>query len=213
MTSLPSTSREITVVYYTSNREVPAFEAGIIRSLRESCGDAPVVSVSQCPVDFGHNICVGEIGVNEMNAIHQALIGVEAASTPYVALTESDSLFPQCMFTLNAILPGHWHYPSVAYMAVEGSNLFWPKKMRELVGVTERENAIRVLRTIFEARPKYVAQAIRKLTKRETFDTSRQPAITIKTTRNMHTRSPHGREPVERIEFWGTASDLWERLR
>lgn len=210
MTSSPTTS-DLTVVYYTASAEREEFETGIIRTLKESVGNRRVISVSQRPLDFGRNICVGQIGVNEMNAIRQALLGVREAQTKYVALTESDCLFPASMFEVIPP-PGHWCYPDTAYLLSEGDSLFWPKKMRELVGVTERENAIRCFEAILSDPPAWVSKAMLRLTKRETFSSAHQPAITIKTSRQMHSRSPHGGEAVERITYWGTADDVFRRL-
>lgn len=203
---------DLTVVYYSSSRERLEFEAGIIRALQESCGDSPVISVSQKPLDFGRNICVGEIGVNEMNAISQALTGVREAETSYVALAESDCFLPKAMFDMQP-RDGVWCYPDTAFIIWEGHARFWPKIMRELVGVTSRENALRVLGSILDTRPQYVSKSVLKLTKQEFFDSSAQPAITIKTDRQMHRRSPHGKQAVESLPFWGTANDLWRRLR
>ena len=62
----------------------------------------PVVSVSQKPLDFGYNICVGEIGVNKYNAYRQLYIGTLAVKTEYVAVVDDDVLYA----------PGHFeHYP------------------------------------------------------------------------------------------------------
>lgn len=203
---------DITVVYYTAHRERPEFEQGIMLALQESCCGAPIISVSQQPLKFGKNICLGEIGVNEMNAITQALTGVRAAETKYVALAESDCLFPKSMF---AVQPEGdvWHYPDTAYIIWEGHARFWPKAMRELVGVTTKANAERVLSSILQEKPKYVSKSVLRLTKQATFDSSQQPAITIKTDRQMHRRSPHGREAVEVLPHWGTADELWRRLQ
>ncbi|KKT37762.1 MAG: hypothetical protein UW26_C0025G0001, partial [Candidatus Collierbacteria bacterium GW2011_GWF1_44_12] len=50
---------QVTVLYYTSNREDEKFETRIRKNLLKNCGDLPIVSVSQKPIDLGRNICVG----------------------------------------------------------------------------------------------------------------------------------------------------------
>lgn len=56
-------------------------------------GDYPIISVSQKPMDFGKNICVGEIGKSVRNLYKQILIGAKAADTEYVAMAEDDCLY------------------------------------------------------------------------------------------------------------------------
>ena len=84
----------LTVIYYTCNKEDPAFEANIRTALLASIGDLPLISVSQRPIDFGTNICVGEVGVSGQNAIRQFQIGAQEAKTRYVCSAEADFLYP-----------------------------------------------------------------------------------------------------------------------
>ena len=84
---------DLTVIYYTSNREKPAFEAKIRQDLLLAIGDTPLISVSQQPIDFGRNICVGAVGQSEANAIRQFQIGAIAATTRFVCSAESDFLY------------------------------------------------------------------------------------------------------------------------
>ena len=84
----------LTVIYYTCNREETAFESTIQKSLLDVIGNTPLISVSQKPIDFGKNICVGDIGTSDMNIFRQLLIGCEVATTPLVATAEADCLYP-----------------------------------------------------------------------------------------------------------------------
>jgi len=90
---------DITVVYYTSNFANPPFTEAVRARLLESIGDTPLISVSQKPMDFGHNICVGDIGRSQVNIYKQVNIGIKAAKTKYVALCEDDCLYPPSHFT------------------------------------------------------------------------------------------------------------------
>ena len=85
---------EKTIIYYTSCREKESFENKVRENILKIKGDLPIISVSQKPIDFGKNICVGDIGQNYVNAFKQCLIGCKAATTPFVAMTEDDSLYP-----------------------------------------------------------------------------------------------------------------------
>lgn len=82
-----------TIIYYTSNHEQPELEQKIIDGIK-LVTDLPVVSVSQKPIDFGTNICVGDVGHTYLNAFRQLLIGCKAAKTKYVVMTEADCLYP-----------------------------------------------------------------------------------------------------------------------
>ena len=85
----------ITVIYYTSNKEPELFEQNIRKRLLDVIGNLPLISVSQKPIDFGDNICVGEnIGLSDANIFRQLLIGCEKASTPLIATAEADCLYP-----------------------------------------------------------------------------------------------------------------------
>ena len=60
-----------TIIYYTANREKESFENKVRENILKVKGDLPVISVSQKPIDFGKNICVGDIGQNYLNAFRQ----------------------------------------------------------------------------------------------------------------------------------------------
>ena len=82
-----------TIIYYTANRE----SKGLTKLVQETllkCG-LPIISVSQKPIDFGENICVGEVGFSSHNSVRQVQIGAEKATTRYVALAEADCLYPK----------------------------------------------------------------------------------------------------------------------
>lgn len=89
---------DITVVYYTSNRELPEFEKKIQAILKRNMGDLPLISVSQKPMDFGTNICVGNVGFSDHNGIRQMYMGALEAKTKYVLAAESDFLYPPDYF-------------------------------------------------------------------------------------------------------------------
>lgn len=100
MNTLPRpTCTDLTVLYYTANK-IPEFFADNVRKhLLNTIGGLPLISISQKPLDFGKNICVGEIGVNVFNLYRQVLIGAKAAQTPFVALCEDDCLYTPLHFT------------------------------------------------------------------------------------------------------------------
>src|SRR3990167_9962351 len=87
-------SAELTVVYYTSGRIRASFGERVREQLLLAVSGAPIVSVSQKPLDFGDNICVGDIGHTYFNIYRQILVGAKAAKSKYVALAEDDTFYP-----------------------------------------------------------------------------------------------------------------------
>ena len=86
------------LVYYTCNREDPMFEERIKATLVRESGGLPLISVSQKPIDFGKNICVGEVGVSGHNAWRQFQIGAKEATSTYVYPVEADFIYPKEFF-------------------------------------------------------------------------------------------------------------------
>ncbi len=85
---------DLTLLLYTANL-IPDDVAARLRAylLEVTEGQYPVVSVSQRPIDFGRNLCVGEIGASKYNAYKQILIGLRAVDTEFVACVDDDVLY------------------------------------------------------------------------------------------------------------------------
>jgi len=86
-------SADLTVIYYTANTISDYFAANINKQLLKAIGDLPLISVSKKPIDFGHNICVGDTPRSHLNTYRQALTGAKAAKTKYLAFVEDDTLY------------------------------------------------------------------------------------------------------------------------
>lgn len=90
------TKDDLTVIYYTSNYlddHNPYFLENTKKQLLVAIGDLPLISVSQKPIAFGQNICLGDIGRSHLNIYRQILEGAKAAKTKYVAMAEDDILY------------------------------------------------------------------------------------------------------------------------
>ena len=103
----------LTVLYYTSNHEEPDFEQKIIENLKEACGDLPIISVSQKPINLGKNICVGPVGLSYLNEWRQMFMGAREVQTPYIVFAESDHLYPKEYFRFVPPGEGSYHYDNV----------------------------------------------------------------------------------------------------
>lgn len=86
-------NNDITIIYYTSNHAPEKFLDKTKETLLEASNGIPIISVSQKPIDFGENICIGDIGRSHLNIYRQALIGAKAAKTKYIAMAEDDVLY------------------------------------------------------------------------------------------------------------------------
>lgn len=84
---------DTTIIYYTANFAPVKFSEKIRAQLWKAKGDLPLISVSQKPMRFGQNICIGKVGRSHLNIYHQALLGAKEAKTKYIALAEDDVLY------------------------------------------------------------------------------------------------------------------------
>lgn len=82
-----------TIVMFTDNSLNGQIASKCRELLLEVAGDIPVICVSQKPLDFGRNICVGDIGRSHLSLFKQLAIGIEAAQTPIVIMAEHDCLY------------------------------------------------------------------------------------------------------------------------
>jgi len=67
------------IVYYTDSKLERSLADAVRRNLKEAAGPIPIISVSQKPLEFGKNICVGSKPKTFLSQHEQMLAGVEAA--------------------------------------------------------------------------------------------------------------------------------------
>src|SRR4030042_2571226 len=82
-----------TIIYYTDNSLKPEVEKLAQHYLLKATNGNRIISVSQKPMDFADNICVGDIGRSHHSLFYQTLKGAEASDTEYIALAEHDCLY------------------------------------------------------------------------------------------------------------------------
>jgi len=82
-----------TLIYLTDNSLTDPINSFCQKKLVEGAKDIPIISVSQKPIGFGTNICVGELGKSWMSLYTQILAGIEAAQTDYIGICEHDCLY------------------------------------------------------------------------------------------------------------------------
>jgi len=192
---------------------------------RKVIGDLPIISVSQFPMDFGTNICVGDVGTSGHNAWRQFQIGVTEAKTTYVCSLEADTLYPPDYF---AFLPPR---DDAMYLAMplwvlfnqeKYTKKFCPKPTSsEGAMVVGREFILRSLEQLFHGKPQWTStdrgnptnlSYLHRFGAHEDF-TLEYPVVTIKTDQNMHRRTPHRQHRcTAELPYWGKAQDVLEIL-
>jgi hypothetical protein len=188
---------DLTVVYYTANREEPGFEARIRRSIAHAARGLPVVSVSQKPIDFGTNICVGDVGLSGVNAWRQFQIGVQAAKTKYVCPVEADTLYPREYFEFAPPRDDTFYLaPLYVCFCQRGYGKYFALKPRgsESAMVVNRELVLSRLEAMYKDLPTWGPHidGLWLLDKqRREFFQMETPVVTFKTDRNMHKKTPH----------------------
>jgi len=202
---------DLTVVYYTSNRENESFEARVRKRLALHAGDCPIISVSQKPVELGTNICVGDIGLSTRNAFWQLMTGCEAAKTKYVCTAESDFLYPPEFFLFRPPGPGLYFasHMYVLFAHNRRKSSFRPKSHAEGAMIAERDYAIYRIRKFLEAQDPLADTTYLK------FHTE-IPLVTFKTGRGLSLKCPHSEVRARRLgalPFWGSAKNLRREYR
>jgi hypothetical protein len=81
------------IIFITDNSLAPEIAAVCQRILLREAREIPIISVSQKPIDFGRNICVGEIGRSWRSFYSQLLTALDHVETETVAIAEHDCLY------------------------------------------------------------------------------------------------------------------------
>lgn len=82
-----------TILYLTDNSLEPFLAEKCRELLLVAADGLPIVSVSQEPLDFGRNVCVGNIGRSGLSIDTQLYAGLEVIGTKWVAMAEHDCIY------------------------------------------------------------------------------------------------------------------------
>jgi hypothetical protein len=212
-----STDKSMTIVYYTSNADHQHLEDSVREMIvRNSCG-LPIISVSHRPIDFGHNIVIGDIGRSTENIFMQLQIGAEHAKTKYIAVCEADALVPEKFFAFRPQHEKMYCWPEEGYITwTNQTHKYYPMILDDLVGVVGREHLLLILEYLRARAAKGVKKkrrirsAIRRFGETEFCDFD--PVVHLKTRRQMHRTHPFDvKNPVFEIPVWGSAKEVWKQ--
>ena len=201
---------EVTVVYYSANRENEALEKKIIENLKKQANGLPITSVTQKPIDLGENICVGELPFSEKSALTQVLAGLKASKTRFCLAAESDFLYPPDYFSFVPPKDNRVYRYANVWVRWSHRHRFYKKFFSEGAQACGREFWIDSLeKALSERQEPFFPLGI------GTKDTwTGDPAVTFKTDRGLHAKTPIDRrtEPCASLPYWGDLNEyvsLW----
>lgn len=207
----------MTVVYFTSNGDYPVLEEEVRATIARNAAGLSIVSVSQKPIDFGRNICIGPIGRSRMNLMMQLRIAAQVAETASVAVCEADMLYPPEFFQFRPPRRDTYYYPRQSYILfAHQPKIYYRKALQQFTGIIDRKHLLEIMPILQDHDaddPKiHVQSFIRTISNTETCDLG--PIVTFKTDRQMHHKSPHIKTRQKTtLPVWGPASELWETYR
>jgi len=200
----------LSIVYYTSNAEDPMFEKRV-RDNISRVTNLPIISVSQKPIGFGKNFCVGDIGKSYLNEWKQILIGLKLAKTRFCIAAESDCLYPPEYFTFVPLAEDLVYRYSNVWAYWKNRNKFWRKPKCEGAQMCGREYWIERLESALASsnNPNEISTRIFEKEGRW----GGNPVITFLTGDGISTKTSMCKEPpVDKLPYWGTASEIRERM-
>ena len=86
------------IIYYTDNSLDEEFAKLFRQRILNAAPDIPIISVSQKPIDFGYNICVGEMGRSLTMLWKQLLTALLYSRADVIYIIEHDVLYDSSHF-------------------------------------------------------------------------------------------------------------------
>jgi len=205
-----------TIIYCSSNMEDQNFENRIKDTILKNCGDLPIISVTQKPINFGKNICVGDnIGVSGFNFFRQVQIGLKEAKTEFVISAEADCLYPEDYFTYRPPTNDKCYRNSNLYVMPDHRDYFFHKgggaTHAQIIG---KEFYLDRLNYLFKGAPEWSATEKNfpkeRHKRQDIFEESdiiryrtENPVFQIKTHKGMRYYTQSDRTSIKSIPYWG----------
>ena len=218
----------VTIFYCSSNREMPEFEQRIRDNILKYKGDLEIISVTQKPIDFGTNICVGDnVGVSGFNFFRQSLIALQNIKTPFALSCEADCLYPPDYFQWIPPREDKCYRDRNLYVMPQHREYFYKKEggatHAQIVGTQFYRQS---LEKLFEGEPEWdykeeqrnVPKEKLRVKRDDVFNVWNQneiekyetvnPVVQIKTSQSMRHYTKSDRIPVYELPFWGSGADF-----
>ena len=208
----------VNTIYYTSNMEDESFEQKIQDNLLRVCGNIPIISVSQKPINLGKNICVGDVGASGFNCFRQILIACEAATSKFIISAEADTLYPPDYFIF---IPERddvcYRNNNLYVMPDKRAYFFYKKEGATHAQIVGREFYIKRLKELFKDAPMWSMEEKNfpkeRHKKEDIFDKieyyrTENPVVQIKTHRGLRYYTKSDRTPIYELPYWGNGKAL-----
>lgn len=218
----------VTIFYCSSNREMPEFEQRIRDNIMKYKGDLDIISVTQKPIEFGTNICVGDhVGVSGFNFFRQSLIALQNIKTPFALSCEADCLYPPDYFQWIPPREDICYRNKNLYVMGQHREYFYKKEEgathAQIVGT---EFYRKSLEKLFEGEPEWDYKEEQRNFPKEKLHAKRDdvfnvwnkgeieyyetenPVVQIKTSQSMRHYTNSDRIPRYEIPFWGNGADF-----
>ena len=101
---------QITIIYITDNALDERLAEVCKKYLLIAAKGKPLLTVSQKPLDFGENICVGDIGRNGLSIDKQIREGLLRTKTRFIAIAEHDCIYSEEHFSWLPPEEKHFYY-------------------------------------------------------------------------------------------------------
>ena len=208
---------DLTIIYYTNNREDPDYEFKVRNHLVETAKGLPIISVSHKPIELGKNICVGEVGSSDWNIAKQIYIGCERAKTKYVAMAEADCVYPPTGY-FDFVPPSDetaYRFDNI-WILFPGSGAYRHKEYSLCGMISNRELLMRRIESRFKRKPRFRVAGGKKdiFYKRAGWVPFTGPIaiINMKTGGSMRKFSGTD-EKSHSLPYWGKTSHLEKEFR
>jgi hypothetical protein len=208
---------DTTVLYLTPNVQDESFEGKIRANIIRNKGDLPLISVSQKPIDFGENICVGDVGRSFHNIFRQMLIGLEHIKTTFFFITESDCLYPPDYFQFVPLERHHTYSYGLIWLLWPRRATYFLKGYGEAAQVYDTEDWVERITKVMEGRPMWMPDfsvpfpAVRDRPKAQ-YSWTGNPVIHFRTQWRSCRKTPMTKKRAKTLPYWGDARKLLSEM-
>lgn len=117
------------IIYYTDHHLDEGLARACMKNLKKVAANIPIISVSQRPLNFGKNVCVGEKPRCNKSIYEQILVGLEAAKEGSVIyLCEHDVAYNSTHFVHVPEVKDRLDYNQNRYYWAPGQNEYLPAR-------------------------------------------------------------------------------------
>jgi len=199
------------IIYYSSGREDSILEHNVRKNILKQT-NLPIISVTQFPMDFGENICVGDVGASGFNMFRQVQIALENTEADFVISAESDCLYPKDYFQYTPSRDDACYRTTDLYVMPDKRSFYFHKAEGATHGqIIGRKFYLERLNELFDGAPKW-SEAEKNFPKErhnkvDIFDTveyfNSMPVVQIKTHKGLRYYTHSDRTPIYTLPQWG----------